>query len=44
MEKIKGETHKKSKKLDGHRPEYDAKKRSKRTPERYTNFQGEPIE
>lgn len=44
MEKIKGEKHKKSKKLDGHRPADDARKRSKRTPERFTNFDGEPIE
>jgi hypothetical protein len=41
---IDGETHKKSKKLDGHRRQYDADNRDKRTPPRYTNFEGEPIE
>lgn len=44
MAKMRGETHKKSKEHDGHRPQEDTKKRYKKTPERYTNFDGEPIE
>lgn len=44
MAKIKGEKHKKSVKIDGHRPQDDTQKRYKRTPERYTNFDGEPVE
>ncbi|WP_251862595.1 hypothetical protein [Clostridium sp. Marseille-Q2269] len=40
----KGEKHKKSKELDGHRPQYDADNRDKRTSCRYENFKGKPIE
>jgi hypothetical protein len=40
----KGQKHKKSKKLDGHRPQYDANNRDKKTPARYENFNEKPIE
>ena len=40
----KGEKHKKSKELDGHRPEYDADNRDKKAPSKYKNFKEEPIE
>ncbi|WP_434303935.1 hypothetical protein [Clostridium botulinum] len=40
----KGEKHKKSKELDGHRPQYDADNREKKAPSKYENFKGETIE
>ncbi|MCY6485789.1 hypothetical protein OW763_15825 [Clostridium aestuarii] len=39
----KGQMHKKGKKHDGHKPQDDHKE-NKKTPPRYTNFEGEPIE
>ncbi|GAA0747604.1 hypothetical protein [Clostridium oceanicum] len=40
----KGEKHKSSKKLDGHRPEYDADNREPEVKSKYKNFKGDPID
>ncbi|WP_061310456.1 hypothetical protein [Clostridium botulinum] len=34
----KGDKHKKSKELDGHRPQYDADNRDGKVPYKYENF------